>query len=70
VEQLYRFEVTDEEGNLIVQSENCLTFCYAFRREMQHLLERSGFIVEALYGDFARSSFRSGGEQIWVVRKA
>lgn len=38
--------------------------------EMRHLLELSGYKVEALYGDFQRGPFRHGGEQVWVTRKA
>ena len=37
---------------------------------MEHLLELSGFVVEALYGGFDRGPFRHGGEQVWVARRA
>ena len=29
-----------------------------------------GVCAQALYGDFERGPFESGGEQIWVARKA
>ena len=45
---------------------------YTFRHEMEHLLVRSGFVVEALYGGFDRSPFgtKYPGELIFVARKA
>ena len=35
---------------------------------MEHLLELSGFAVEALYGGFDRGPFHHGREQVWVAR--
>lgn len=45
---------------------------YFFRYEMEHLLVRAGFEIEALYGDFDRSPYASKqpGELIFVARKA
>ena len=42
---------------------------YTFSWEMQYLLERCGFVLEALYGDFQGGAFAGYGEQIWVARK-
>lgn len=40
-----------------------------FRFEMEHLLARVGFEVEALYGDFFRGELRDEStEMLWVVR--
>jgi SAM-dependent methyltransferase len=40
-----------------------------FRFEMEHLLARTGFQVEALYGDFYRKPLDDGStEMIWVAR--
>jgi len=40
-----------------------------FRFEMEHLLARVGFAVEAVYGDFFRQELRDeSSEMIWVVR--
>ena len=40
-----------------------------FRFEMEHLLARVGFEVEALYGDFFRQELRDEStEMLWVVR--
>ena len=44
---------------------------WVYRFEMQHLLERNGFEVEALHGDFEGSAFDiSSPEMIWVARAA
>jgi hypothetical protein len=40
-----------------------------FRFEMEHLLARAGFEVEAVYGDFFRHELQDEStEMIWVVR--
>ena len=40
-----------------------------FRFEMEHLLARTGFEVEALYGDFFRHSLgNTSSDMIWVAR--
>jgi len=40
-----------------------------FRFEMEHLLARVGFAVEAVYGDFFRQELRDeSSEMIWVAR--
>lgn len=63
------FEELDEEGRVVSKRHTTLTVRYVYRFEMQHLLELSGFAVEALYGDFRRGPYRYGGEQIWVARR-
>ena len=47
-------------------------FRYFFRYEMEHLLARAGFEIEALYGDFDGGPYGSKhpGELIFVARKA
>lgn len=43
---------------------------YVSRYEMERLLLRHGFEIEALYGDFEKRGFRdSSGEMIWLARK-
>jgi hypothetical protein len=44
---------------------------YLFRYEAEHLLEREGFHVEAVYGDYDKSPFgtKYPGEIILVGRK-
>jgi hypothetical protein len=44
---------------------------YVYRYEMQHLLELSGFKVEALYGEFDGRPFDNASEEtVWLARKA
>jgi SAM-dependent methyltransferase len=41
-----------------------------FRFEMEHLLARTGFVVEVLYGDFSgRSLSDDSSEMVWVARR-
>ena len=43
---------------------------YVSREEMESLLDRSGFAVEALYGDFERTPFtRTSTEMVWIARR-
>jgi hypothetical protein len=45
---------------------------YLFRFEVEHLLARSGFEIESLYGGYDRSAYGSTypGELLFVARKA
>ena len=43
---------------------------YFFRYEVEHLLARAGFRVEALYGGFDRSPFRSDSLEMVIVARA
>jgi ubiquinone/menaquinone biosynthesis C-methylase UbiE len=63
------FEEIGENGKVLSRVYSPLTLCWIYRREMQYLLELSGFKVEALYGDFNRGPFRYGGEQVWIASK-
>jgi len=41
-----------------------------FRFEVEHLLARAGFVVEALYGDFFRGALADeSSEMVWVARR-
>jgi SAM-dependent methyltransferase len=43
---------------------------YVYRFEMEHLLERAGFDVEALYGDHFRAPFvETSTEMVWIARR-
>ena len=70
LEQELIFEETDRTGEVVSRTYGRLQLRYIFRYEMEYLLERCGFAVEALYGDFLRGVFPGYGEQIWVARKA
>ncbi len=44
---------------------------YVYRYEMEHLLARAGFAVEALYGDHFRAPFvETSTEMVWIARRA
>lgn len=63
------YEWTDDKGNLkrLVWS---FDLAYMFRHEVELLLEKYGFIVTDVFGDFDKSPFNYySGEQIFVARK-
>jgi ubiquinone/menaquinone biosynthesis C-methylase UbiE len=69
--QQYRYEQLDDEGFVVATRYRSFTLCYIWPREMEHLLARCGFEVEALYGWFDRRPFDAdSAEQIWVVRRS
>jgi hypothetical protein len=46
------------------------TLCHVWRREMDHLLARCGFEIEAWYGGGDRRPFDADStEQVWVARR-
>ena len=59
------------DGERIVEtSESALHVRMIYRYEMEHLLARSGFEVDAVYGDFdERPLTEDCREMIWVARK-
>ena len=67
-----RWEVLDAEGQVIERIEHGPRRLHAiFRFEVEHLLARSGFEVQALYGDFHRSPLsEESSEMVWVARRA
>ena len=69
VDEYRVFEEIDGEGRVVDKHYAPLTLRYIYRYEMQYLLERCGFEIEALWGDWQRGPFRYGGEQIWLVRR-
>lgn len=65
------WEERDMQGNLVQRWErgpvalHCL-----FRYEMEHLLQRAGFTLCALYGDFERHPLQDdSSEMIWVCKR-
>jgi ubiquinone/menaquinone biosynthesis C-methylase UbiE len=70
VEGAFEYDELDASGRVVATTHSPLTLRYVFRYEMEHLLARAGFAVEALFGDFRRGAFRAGGEQIWVATLA
>ena len=69
LEQELIYEEVDERGQVVSRTCGQLVLRYTFCWEMQYLLERCGFALEALYGDFQGGAFPGYGEQIWVARK-
>jgi ubiquinone/menaquinone biosynthesis C-methylase UbiE len=59
-----------EDSRLVETTESELHVRMIHRYEMEHLLARTGFEVESLYGDFdERPLEESCREMIWVARK-
>ena len=63
-------EELDDEGAVISRVYRNLKLRYLFRFEMEHLLARAGFEVEALYGDCFRAPFQDTSPEMgWVARR-
>jgi SAM-dependent methyltransferase len=63
-----RVRVRDLDGKW---RKTSVTLRYVYRYEMEHLLARCGFQVEALYGGFDRSEFREASpEMVWIARRS
>ena len=69
LEQEFTFEEFDLNGESKRRWGNLLSLRWTPHGEMVHLLERSGFRVDALYGDFTGEQYVGYGEQVWVVTK-
>jgi SAM-dependent methyltransferase len=69
LEQELIFEEVDQDERVVDRTCGRLVLRYAARYEMEYLLERCGFAVEALYGDFQGNPYPGYGEQVWVARK-
>jgi ubiquinone/menaquinone biosynthesis C-methylase UbiE len=64
------WEEIDENGDVIQiwEMEPKRLHC-VFRFEMEHLLNRMGFCIEAVYGDFFKNELVSeSGQMIWLAR--
>lgn len=63
-------EELDGDGVVASRVYRGLKLRYMFRYEMEHLFARTGFEIEALYGDCERAPFgNTSPEMVWVVRK-
>ena len=63
-------ESLDEGGVVVSKVYRGLKLRYTFRYEMEHLLARTGFEVEALYGDCFGGQFGdTSPEMVWVARR-
>jgi len=67
-----RWEELDADGRVVDawQTARVRLHC-VFRFEMEHLLARAGFAVEALYGDFNRGPLADdSSDMIWVASRS
>jgi SAM-dependent methyltransferase len=63
-------ERLNDDGAVISRVYRKIGLRYVFRYEMQHLLEVSGFEIEALYGGFHGEPFgETSTEMVWVARR-
>ncbi len=69
MEQELVFEESDADGLTLSRTTTRLQLRYTGRFEMAYLLERAGFAVESLQGDFSGSPYAGHGEQVWVARR-
>jgi ubiquinone/menaquinone biosynthesis C-methylase UbiE len=64
------FEILDGEGKMTERFYRPLSLRWIYRYEFEHLLARTGFVVEALYGDFDRAPFdENSSELVWIARR-
>jgi hypothetical protein len=65
------WEELDDEGGITERWESGpLRFHCLFRFEMEHLLARTGFEVQAVYGNFFAGELDDeSSEMVWVARK-
>ncbi|MGY8827414.1 MAG: class I SAM-dependent methyltransferase [Candidatus Latescibacterota bacterium] len=69
LEQELIFEEFTQDGQSLGRQVSLLQLRWTPQGEMRYLLERCGFAVEALYGDFFGGPYPGFGEQVWVVRR-
>jgi SAM-dependent methyltransferase len=65
------YERLDEAGVVVAREFEPLRLRYFHRFEIEHLLHRAGYEVEALYGGWKKGPFeRNGLEMIWIARRS
>lgn len=63
-------DVVGSDGVVVDRKYMSLQLRWIYRYEFEHLLVRTGFQVEALFGDFDRAPFGEGSaEMVWVARR-
>lgn len=63
------FDELGDSGTVCQRTYSSLTLRWSYRFEIENLLELCGFEIESIFGDFSRSPFQYGGEQIWVTKR-
>jgi SAM-dependent methyltransferase len=67
----FRHEHMSESGEILETEIREHELSWIWPRELEHLLARAGFRIEALYGDYDRTPFpEASNELLWVARKA
>jgi ubiquinone/menaquinone biosynthesis C-methylase UbiE len=70
IDEQWLEESLSDKGAVISRIYLNLRLRYVFRYEMEHLLDLSGFAVEALYGGFSGQPFGDEStEMVWLARK-
>ena len=70
IENVFIYDEVDETGLVVRRYYKPLKLRWMYRYETEHLLARSGFAVQTLYGSFDRRPFDEGSrEMIWAARK-
>lgn len=65
------YERLDDAGVVAAREFEPLRLRYFHRFEIEHLLHRAGYEIEALYGGWEREPFdRNGQEMIWIARRS
>lgn len=65
------YELIDDHGAVVAKRFVEWPYRFMYRFEAEHLLERAGFRVEALYGGYAREPFTSdSAAMVFLARKA
>jgi SAM-dependent methyltransferase len=65
------YERLDDAGAVVAREFEPLRLRYFHRFEIEHLLHRAGYEIEALYGGWEREVFdRNGQEMIWIARRS
>ncbi len=64
-----RRDIYEPDGQFVERTERGPTDLHCvFPFEMEHLLVRAGFVIDGVYGDFARSELRAEStEMIWMA---
>lgn len=71
LEQTWVYETRDAGGSVVERAFEPIRLRYYFRYEIEHLLARAGFQVEALYGGWQRMPFEEHGDDlVWIARPA
>ena len=67
--EIWEHSEMNSTGEVLRHERNSLELRWTYRWEMRHLLELSGYEIEAEYSDFKGSPPAYGQEQVWVARR-